>query len=1409
MKTSYVAPRKTLLVLFCLMFSAVLASAKNARIQQPIDESVRVVLQGNVRPLPKSATDLGPVSASLPAGRMLLVLQRSPQEDAELHQLLSDIQNDGSASYHKWLTPAQYAERFGVSAGDAQTLCNWLEGHGFTVNKVSAGRTSIEFSGTVGQLQSAFHTSIHRYAIGSQEHLANTNDPAIPAALAPVVSGIIGLNDFFPKFAQTATARASYDKQTHTTRPEFTTTAGGNLLYVGPADAATIYDTPNAFNANFKGSQSYTGNGVTIAVVSDANINVSDVANYRSFFGLPANTPNVIIDGNDPGVDAFTTGDTQKALRDVEIAGALAPNANVILYTARNTTSVPGIYLALARAVDDNLSDVIEFGFSSCEVDIGKTDNKFIEYEWEQAAVDGVTVVAAAGDSGPAACDLPANDASAAGGLAVNGYASTPYNVAVGGTDFDGLPGNFSGYVGSNGISLGYIPELPWNNSVAIGGNGDFAANTPYKDANGFTNDFAGGGGASSCGYYATGTSPCAAYPKPGWQTAASNLNIPQDGARDLPDVSLLAGTGQYGATWAVCGNDYDAAGNPVADCAPGSGSAATIQGLGGTSAAASAFAGIFALVGQSQGTRLGQANYVLYNLANQTPLYSSIFHDVATGNDSVVCAAGSPNCGTNDFLTGYNAGPSYDQTSGLGSVDASELISNWSKAVFKPTTIVYTVNGGTGPVHAAHGQKITVQIAVSGNGGTPTGTIGIQDAVDGPDNDNTYGYNAGFTGTLAHGSFAATAADEPGGTYNTWASYSGDLDFAASTTVATPIVLIVTPEPSTLPLTLSNSSGVKQSTVPTPTYPYGTYLSVDAMPRGISGQGLATGTVTFADNGAAVPSTHTNNLNRRGFAEIPDYYWTVGTHSITASYSGDNSFNPSVSTTTLTFNIGQATSTLMVTATPSSLISGAVTVTGTVAATVVNSGAPPSGTVALVDSTNGVSFGEVTLVAGTSQSTFTFTIQASQLALGANLLTATYGGDTNYTGASGTTTVTRLAQGATALTMVANPSSLLTGSATITGQIMPLVSGAAAAPTGLVTLVDSTSGVSFGTVQLIAGTNQSTFTFTIQASQLALGANTLTAMYGGDANYAGASGTTTVTRLGPAATALTMVANPSSLVTGSTTITGQITPLASGVGVSPSGSVTLVDSTNGAQLGTAPLVPGTGQNGLAIATFTLAVNATSLTVGANTITGTYAGDVNYSGSAGNVVVTLLAPPPNPAFTVSATGVTIATPGQTTGNTSTISVVPANGFAGQVNLTAVFVSGPGGAVSPPTLALSALSVSITGTAPVTATATITTTALTYAMQKPANRIPSRWYEGGGMTLAGLLLLGIPARRRGWRSMLGLLLFVGVGLSVGCGVHLNAVKTEATSPGNYVFSVSGVDQATGLLKSSTTITVTVQ
>ncbi len=1314
MKQSGRALRSGLSFVMCLLCFDLVGVAAATAVRQPVDESVLVALSGNMHPLAKPEYDEGAADPSLPTGRMLLVLKRSSAQEADFQQYLSQLRDKSSANYHKWLTPAQYADRFGSPQADVQTITSWLEANGFTVKSVSAGRTTVEFSGTIGQLQQTFHTSIHRYGVAGQEHLANASDPMIPAALNPVIAGLASMNDFFPAAPHTAPVRAGYDKPMHHASAE-TTTGGENLLYAGPSDAATIYDTPNAFNANFKGSKAYTGSGVTIAVVSDANVNPADVSSYRSFFGLPASALQVVIDGgNDPGVDAFSTGHTQQALMNLEVASALAPNANLMLYTAKSTTLTSGMYMAVSRALNDNLADIVEVGFTSCEAELAASGNSFFQQLWAQGAMQGVSVVVATGDGGGAGCDAAASDSDAQNGLNVNGIASTNYNIAVGGTDFDTLPGNFSGLVGGNGIALGYIPESPWNNSVAVGGNGGLAANAPFKDVSGATNIFASGGGASRCVDGAASATVCGAAvsrknfgeSKPPWQVWALGLNIPENGVRNLPDVALLAGSGQYGAAWAVCGNDYDATGNLIADCAPGSGSSAHLQGIGGTSAAASAFAGVLALVSQSQGSRLGQANYVLYGLASQPKLYAAIYHDIQGGNNSVVCAAGTPDCGPNGFLTGFNAGTGYDQATGLGSIDVSVLIANWKELPFASSTTTLTVNGSAGPISVAHGTPLSFTVAVAGKDGTPTGLAGVVANVD--ETSDTYGDDVGFAGNLTGGLLSEKATNAPGGTYDLTANYVGDLNFAASS--STPVQLIIAKEASTLRLDLytKNASGAHQVTTANPSYPYGSYVSVEAIPAGLSRQGIATGTVTFQDNGTAL-ATPAKNLNYRGFAEIPIYYWPGGSHSITASFGGDNSFDSSATTAATTFTISTATTGLTVSVTPGSILSGTATVTGTITPATASLGAAPSGTVTLTDTTSSAALGSATLAPGTS------------------------GG------------------------------------------------GAIAS-----------------------------FTMTINASSLKAGANTLMAVYAGDKNYGGASGATTITVTPHIATLLALSPTPATLATGTTTINGQVTAAASG-GAMPTGSVTLTDSSNGAVLGSVSLSAGSGSASMVMAgTFSLVVNASSLVVGTNSIAAAYTGDTTYAASSGSTTIVITRPPtPGSAFVIAGSNVTISTPA--TPATTTITVTPMNGFTGQVNLAATLVSSPSGALSMPVLSLSAASVTLNGSAPATVTGTITTTALKYALQQGGPRTPGRapWYAAGGGVLACVLLFGIPARRRGWQAMLGLLLFAAVGMSVGCGVSLNPLVSSQTTPGTYVFMVAGVDQANGQLTSNATITVVVK
>ena len=113
-----------------------------------------------------------------------------------LTQLVAEQQDRRSPNYRKWLTPEQWADRFGLSHGDIQKLTAWLKSQGFTVLNVARGRNWITFSGTAAQVQSAFGTEIHRYNVGGEMHVANASAPKIPAALSGIVAGLRGLDDF-------------------------------------------------------------------------------------------------------------------------------------------------------------------------------------------------------------------------------------------------------------------------------------------------------------------------------------------------------------------------------------------------------------------------------------------------------------------------------------------------------------------------------------------------------------------------------------------------------------------------------------------------------------------------------------------------------------------------------------------------------------------------------------------------------------------------------------------------------------------------------------------------------------------------------------------------------------------------------------------------------------------------------------------------------------------------------------------------------------------------------------------------------------------------------------------------------------------------------------------------------------
>jgi Pro-kumamolisin, activation domain/Calx-beta domain len=457
-----------------------------------IDESDRVVLRRNVNPLARPDLAVGRTKADLPMDRMILSLALRPGAQAELDQLLAEQQDPASPNYHQWLTPEEFGTRFGPPDADVAVITGWLRDQGFRIDDVARGRGWINFSGTAGQVESAFLTEMNDYRVDGKLRHANALDPSIPRGLAGLVHGVVSLNSF-PRHPHIGKPRGLPTG----IGPDYTSGSGDHFL--APADFATIYNVAPLYGAGNDGT------GVTIAIVGRSDILLSDVKGFRSIFGLPANDPVFVHNGPAPG---RISGDELESDLDVEWAGAVAPRATVKFVISNSTNPTDGIDLSAQYVVDHNLADTMSTSYGLCEAQLG-SGNAFYNGLWAQAAAEGITSFVSSGDSGAAGCDT--KDV-ATHPKAVSGLCSTPNNVCVGGSQFDD-ESNPSLYWGANdpttkGSALSYIPETSWNESG--GGNGLLSS----------------GGGVSTL------------YSKPSWQSA---LGVPADGKRDVPDVSLTA----------------------------------------------------------------------------------------------------------------------------------------------------------------------------------------------------------------------------------------------------------------------------------------------------------------------------------------------------------------------------------------------------------------------------------------------------------------------------------------------------------------------------------------------------------------------------------------------------------------------------------------------------------------------------------------------------------------------------------------------------------------------------------------------------------------------------------------------------------------------------------------------------
>jgi subtilase family serine protease len=1096
-----------------------------------IDENHLTTLHGTIHILARPQFDRGPVADDFPMRRMLVMLNRPAGREATRQLFLREIHTQNSPRFHKWASPQEYGQQFGANDEDIQAVTAWLASHGFSVDRVTSSRTMIEFSGTAAQVRQALHVEIHQYAAAGRSFYANDREISVPQAIAARIRNFAPLNTFQPTSYVASAGTAKLSRGLHGEAPTYTLTANNAPFYaLAPEDFATQYDLGPVYNAGTDGS------GQTIGIIGGTNLNLAIVNSYRQLFNLSGDNTQVIVDGEDPG-DGLTP--NVEALLDVELSGAIAPNATVNFYVAGGQLFQNNLALAALRAVEDDQASVISLSYGTCEPLLGEAGNQLWTSLWEQAAAQGQTVLVASGDTGPGAClgDIlvDENGDEETFGLTANGLGSTPWNVSVGGSDFyysDYATGGTSIatlWSQTNDANLGSLkaplPEQPWDSALGLNIIPTFASVDGVMFLQGTVPSSAGGGTASNCAqetaWSATQLPTCiAGYAKPVWQ---QGTGVPNDGVRDLPDVSLFAANGPNLSAWAICAEP--------GDCA--SGATSTVTLVGGTSTSTPAMAGIMALINQKYG-RQGQADYTLYALAQQQP---NVFHDITLGMNDVVCIAGTPPPpllpipGCTDLYPDsapptysfgmYGAGTGYDLASGLGSFDANELISNWTKVALSPTITTLQLS----PTTINHGLPIalTASVAASSGSSTPTGGIVLQ-------TNPLSSLHGNAPIPLSNGAASANITTLPGGSYQVEAQYGGDGVFGASS--SSPVAVTITPEQSSTTVSGDYEYAVQSSNgalVPPEAGVisngsqlfFGSAITYLATPRGLTtnSSGLATGSATFTDGSL----TATVPLSVNGVASWTPQNVAIGSHSVTVSYSGDASYAPSTGGP-LTFIVAKGTPLLEaeiieeppVASCPSqggvctlSYLAGSDLIVH-VLLTAYNGNVPPSGTVTV---TLGTLTQTVPVVADSylNENLSTAYVTLSDVPAGTFTLSASYSGDSNwnttsYTAPQALTFVASTAVASTTTTLTASPSSVNSAGSVTFNVTVTASTDQYGTPVGLFELLANGTlfaGGFVGGSGVITVSPTESGTVTVPAGLLPIGALNVVAVYLGSGGVA------------------------------------------------------------------------------------------------------------------------------------------------------------------------------------------------------------------------------------------------------------------------------------------------------------------
>lgn len=716
-----------------------------------------VALPGNVHRLALPQFDQGGVDPAMQLGTVTLMTAPTVAQQQALKQLLAQQQDPNSSNYHKWLTPEQFAGRFGLSQNDIQQIAAWLESEGFTNVHPARGRNWVSFTGTAAQVESALGTSIHHYNVNGTMHYANATAPMIPQALSGIVTGFRGLTDFKP-----------HAMNAKRTRPYYYSSTYGD--FIAPGDVETIYDITPLYNTGIDGT------GQKLAVMGQTDIYLADLNDFRTGFGLTSlscttnattglitacSDPHFqyVLDGPDPGPSS--NGDISEADLDLEWSGAVARNAQIIYVNSSNT------FTSFYYAIDNNLAPVISLSYGACEFDDNYVNSPYPgqtisnEAVLQQANAQGITFVNSSGDSGAAECDFHSTVTStnlATQGLAVSYPASSPEVTAAGGTGILFADRTSTQYWGAtNGVNGGsaitYIPEQAWNDNYEIA---QFCAQNTASTSPGYPFCHQGGstavkgwvpitseatsqtdiglsatgGGSSNCSVQNANFSACVSgFTKPSWQT----VTVAGQSTRLSPDISLFASPNFPGYVFCTPQSELSTTTSTTSTCYQGISTAVNtyLSIIGGTSASAPVFAGMVALLNQyTQSAGQGNINPSLYQLAAVAP---SAFHDITAADNKVYCQPGTPTGQLSSLLCpssgviGYSAAAGYDLATGLGSLD----LNNFAVALKTPpdfsgtssasTLTLWPTQSGTSTITITplHNFTGTVNFSCSGPSGT------------------------------------------------------------------------------------------------------------------------------------------------------------------------------------------------------------------------------------------------------------------------------------------------------------------------------------------------------------------------------------------------------------------------------------------------------------------------------------------------------------------------------------------------------------------------------------------------------------------------------------------------------------------------------------------------------------------